>query len=73
MLLIFITDEPFKHMGKLLEQLEEHFKNTPKEVLEKEAEGLDELDEMTHELWETDVIEYAKRVRGTLPDSDDNE
>lgn len=61
MLLIFILDEPFKHMGKLLEQLREYFKNTPDEVLKKEAEGLDELNEMTHELWETDVIEYAKK------------
>lgn len=60
-------------MGKLLEQLREYFKNTPDEVLEKEAEELEELNEITHDLWETDVIEYAKRVRGTLPDSDDNE
>jgi hypothetical protein len=59
-------------MGKLLEQLENHFKNTPDEVLRKEAEELEELNEITHDLWETDVIEYAKRVRGTLPDSDDN-
>lgn len=27
---------------------------------------------MTHNLFETDVIEYAKKVRGTLPDSDEN-
>lgn len=60
-------------MGKLLEQLREYFKNTPDEVLEKEATEYDELNEITHDLWETDVIEYAKRVRGTLPDSDDNE
>ena len=60
-------------MGKLLEQLREYFKNTPDEVLEKEAVEYDELNEITHDLWETDVIEYAKRVRGTLPDSDDNE
>lgn len=59
-------------MGKLLEQLEEHFKNTPKEVLEKEAEELDEFNEITHDLWETDVIEYAKKVRGELPDSEEN-
>lgn len=56
-------------MGKLLEQLREYFKNTPDEVLKKEAEELEELNEITHDLWETDV----KRVRGTLPDSDDNE
>ena len=60
-------------MGKLLEQLKEYFENTPDEVLEKEAEELDELNEITHDLWETDVIEYAKIVRGTLPDGDDNE
>lgn len=60
-------------MGKLLEQLREYFKNTPDEVLEKEAAEYDELNEITHDLWETDVIEYAKRVCGTLPDSDDNE
>lgn len=60
-------------MGKLLEQLREYFKNTSDEVLKKEAEELEELNEITHDLWETDVIEYAKRVRGTLPDSDDNE
>lgn len=60
-------------MGKLLEQLREYFKNTPDEVLEKEAEELDELNNITHDLSETDVIEYAKKVRGTLPDSDDNE
>lgn len=59
-------------MGKLLEQLREYFKNTSDEVLKKEEE-LEELNEITHDLWETDVIEYAKRVRGTLPDSDDNE
>lgn len=59
-------------MEKLLEQLEEHFKNTPKEVLEKEAEELDEFNEITHDLWETDVIEYAKKVRGKLPDSEEN-
>lgn len=60
-------------MGKLLEQLREYFKNTSDEVLKKEAEELEELNEITHDLWETDVIEYAKRVCGTLPDSDDNE
>lgn len=60
-------------MGKLLEQLREYFKNTSDEVLKKEAEELEELNEITHDLWETDVIEYAKKVRGTLPDSDDNE
>lgn len=60
-------------MEKLLEQLREYFKNTSDEVLKKEAEELEELNEITHDLWETDVIEYAKRVRGTLPDSDDNE
>lgn len=60
-------------MGKLLEQLREYFKNTSDEVLKKEAEELEELNEITHDLWETDVIEYAKRVRGSLPDSDDNE
>ncbi len=60
-------------MGKLLEQLEEHFKNTSKEVLEKEAAEYDELNNITHDLFETDVIEYAKKVRGSLPDSDDNE
>lgn len=60
-------------MGRLLEQLREYFKNTSDEVLKKEAEELEELNEITHDLWETDVIEYAKRVRGTLPDSDDNE
>lgn len=60
-------------MGKLLEQLREYFKNTPDEVLEKEAEELDELNNITHDLFETDVIEYAKKVRGSLPDSDDNE
>lgn len=59
-------------MEKLLEQLEEHFKNTPKEVLEKEVEELDEFNEITHDLWETDVIEYAKKVRGKLPDSEEN-
>jgi len=59
-------------MGKLLEQLEEHFKNTPKEVLEKEAEEFDELNEITHDLWETDVIKYAKIVRGELLDSEEN-
>lgn len=59
-------------MGKLLEQLRDYFKNTPDEVLKKEAEELDELNEMTHDLWETDVIEYAKKVRGTLPDSEGN-
>lgn len=60
-------------MGKLLEQLKEYFENTPDEVLEKEAEELDELNNITHDLFETDVIEYAKKVRGSLPDSDDNE
>lgn len=60
-------------MGKLLEQLKEYFDNTPKEVLEREAEELEELNNMTHDLFETDVIEYAKKVRGSLPDSDDNE
>lgn len=60
-------------MGKLFEQLRDYFKNTPKEVLEKELAEYDELNEITHDLWETDVIEYAKKVRGTLPDSDDNE
>ena len=48
-------------MGKLLEQLREYFKNTPDEVLEKEAEELDELNNITHDLFETDVIEYAKK------------
>lgn len=48
-------------MGKLLEQLREYFKNTPDEVLKKEAEELEELNEITHDLWETDVIEYAKK------------
>lgn len=60
-------------MGKLLEQLKEYFENTPDEVLEKEAEELDELNNITHDLFETDVIEYAKKVRGSLPDSDDND
>ena len=60
-------------MGKLLEQLEDYFKNTPDEVLKKEAEELEELNNMESDLWETDVIEYAKKVRGTLPDTDDNE
>lgn len=60
-------------MGKLLEQLREYFKNTPDEVLKKEAAEYDELNEITHDLWETGVIEYAKRVRGTLSDGDDNE
>lgn len=59
-------------MGKLLEQLEEHFKSTPKEVLEKEAAEYDEFNEITHDLWETDVIRYAKKVRGTLSDSEEN-
>lgn len=59
-------------MGKLLEQLKKYFENTPKEVLEREAEELEELNNMTHNLFETDVIEYAKKVRGTLPDSDEN-
>ena len=59
-------------MGKLLEQLKDYFENTPDEVLEKEAEELDELNNITHDLFETDVIEYAKKVRGSLPDSDDN-
>lgn len=59
-------------MGKLLEQLKKYFENTPKEVLEREAEEFEELNNMTHNLFETDVIEYAKKVRGTLPDSDEN-
>lgn len=59
-------------MGKLLEQLKDYFENTPDEVLEKEAEELDELNNITHDLFETDVIEYTKKVRGSLPDSDDN-
>lgn len=59
-------------MGKLLEQLKEYFDNTPDEVLEREAEELEELNNMTHDLFETDVIEYAKKVRGSLPDNDDN-
>lgn len=60
-------------MGKLLEQLKEYFENTLDEDLEKEAEELDELNNMESDLFETDVIEYAKKVRGSLPDSDDNE
>ena len=38
-------------MGKLLEQLKEYFENTPDEVLEKEAEELDELNNITHDLF----------------------
>lgn len=60
-------------MGKLLEQLKEYFDNTPKEVLEREAAKYEELNNIAHDLWEADVIEYAKKVRGTLPDSDENE
>lgn len=33
-------------MGKLLEQLKEHFDNTPKDVLEKEMKELDYLNEI---------------------------
>lgn len=60
-------------MGKLLEQLKEYFDNTPDEVLEREAAKYEELNNIAHDLFETDVIEYAKKVRGSLPDSDDNE
>lgn len=60
-------------MGKLLEQLKEYFENTPDEDLEKEAEELEELNNMESDLFETDLIEYVKKVRGSLPDSDDNE
>ncbi len=59
-------------MGKLLEQLKEYFDNTPDEVLRGEAEELEELNNMESDLFVTDVIEYAKIVRGTLPDRDDN-
>lgn len=59
-------------MGKLLEQLRDYFKNTPKEVLEKDAEDLEELNNIESDLWETDVIRYAKIVRGELPDSEEN-
>ena len=59
-------------MGKLLEQLKEYFDNTTDEVLEREAAKYEELNNIAHDLFETDVIEYAKKVRGSLPDSDDN-
>lgn len=52
-------------MGKLLNQLKEYFENTSKEVLEKEAKEWDYLNEIG-----TDVLEYAKAVRGYIKEED---
>lgn len=53
-------------MGKLLEQLKYYFDNTPKDILEKEAEELDYLNEIG-----PDVLEYAKMVRGYVNQEED--
>lgn len=48
-------------MGKLLNQLQQYFENTPKEVLDKEAKEWEYLNEIG-----PDVLEYAKMVRGYI-------
>lgn len=48
-------------MGKLLNQLQQYFENTSKEVLEKESKEWEYLNEIG-----PDVLEYAKMVRGYI-------
>lgn len=53
-------------MGKLLNQLQQYFENTPKEVLEKESKEWEYLNEIG-----PDVLEYAKMVRGYINQDDE--
>ena len=48
-------------MGKLLDSLERYFEDTPKDILEKDSEGWDFLNEIG-----PDVLEYAKIVRDSF-------
>ena len=48
-------------MGKLLDNLERYFENTPENILERDSEGWDFLNEIG-----PDVLEYAKLVRDSL-------
>lgn len=48
-------------MGKLLENLKNYFENTPKDILERELNALDYLNDIG-----PDVIEYAEQVREYL-------
>lgn len=52
-------------MGKLLNQLQQYFENTPKEVLDKEAKEWDYLNEIG-----PDVLDYAKAVREYIKEED---
>ena len=45
-------------MGKLLENLKNYFENTPKDILERELNALDYLNDIG-----PDIIEYAEQVR----------
>ena len=53
-------------MGKLLNQLQQYFENTPKEVLEKESKEWEYLNKIG-----PDVLEYAKMVRGYINQDDE--
>jgi tyrosine type site-specific recombinase len=53
-------------MGKLLNQLQQYFENTPKEVLDKELKEWEYLNEIG-----PDVLEYAKLVRGYINQEED--
>lgn len=53
-------------MGKLLNQLQQYFENTPKEALDKEAKEWEYLNEIG-----PDVLEYAKMVRGYINQDED--
>lgn len=48
-------------MGKLLENLKNSFENTPKDILDRELNALDYLNEIG-----PDVLEYAEQVREYL-------
>lgn len=55
-------------MGKLQEQLEEHFDNTPKDVLEKELEEFDYLNEIGPYVItdENEIREWHKEIISPL-------